>query len=98
VALRARMLADIPIGLFLTHHLRRALVIGPCLLATGVLVVTTGHSFALVVLGRLLMGVGHALGMMGGLTSLLRFSTGVAAASLNAFEFSAMLGFLGGTV
>jgi MFS family permease len=95
----ARMLADIPIGLFLTHHLRRALVIGPCLLGAGVLVVTTGGSFALLVLGRFLMGVGHALGMMGGLTALLRFGAGVKLASaLNAFEFCGMLGFLGGTV
>ena len=95
----ARMLADVPIGLFLTHHLRRALVIGPCLLAAGVVVVTTGGSFSVVVLGRLLMGVGHALGMMGGLTALLRLDAGVKlAAALNAFEFSAMLGLLGGTL
>lgn len=95
----ARMLADVPIGLFLTHHLRRALVIGPCLLAAGVVVVTTGGSFPVVVLGRLLMGVGHALGMMGGLTALLRLDASVRlAAALNAFEFSAMLGLLGGTL
>ncbi len=58
----ARMLADVPIGLFLTHHLRRALG-------------------------------------MASLTALLRFGAGLRlASSLNAFEFSAMLGFLGGTL
>ncbi len=94
----ARMLADVPTGLFLTHHLRRALVLGPCLLATGVVLVTTAGSFPVLVLGRLLMGVGHALGMVGGLTVLLRYNTGLRLASaLNAFEFSSMLGFLGGT-
>ena len=94
----ARMLADVPIGLFLTHHLRRALVVGPCLLAAGVVLVTTAGSFPVLVLGRLLMGVGHALGMVGGLTALLRYNTGLRLASaLNALEFSGMLGFLGGT-
>src|SRR5207247_1233524 len=58
----ARMAADIPIGLFLTHHLRRAVVVGPCVLAVGVLVLTSGGTFPVLVLGRLLMGVGHAPG------------------------------------
>ncbi len=87
----ARMAADIPIGLFLTHHLRRAVVVGPCVLAVGVLVLTSGGTFPVLVLGRLLMGVGHALGMVGGLTGSL-------ASALNAYEFSAMIGILCGTV
>jgi predicted MFS family arabinose efflux permease len=94
----ARMLADLPVGLFLTHRLRPALVLGPCLLAGGVVIVTTGESFPLVVLGRVLMGVGHGLSMMGAITALLQFGTGVKLASaLNAFELSGMLGLLGGT-
>ncbi len=94
----ARMLADVPIGLFLTHHLRRAVVLGPCVLAAGVLVLTTGGPFPVLVLGRLLMGVGHALGMVAGLTAILRFKTGLALASaLNAYEFTAMIGMLCGT-
>ena len=94
----ARMLADIPIGLFLTHHLRRAVVLGPCVMAAGVLVLTTGGPFPVLVLGRLLMGVGHALGMVAGLTAILRFKTGLSLASaLNAYEFSAMIGMLSGT-
>ena len=32
----ARMLADVPVGLFLTHHLRRAVVLAPLGLAAGV--------------------------------------------------------------
>src|SRR5437773_1866343 len=95
----ARMAADIPIGLFLTHHLRRAVVVGPCVLAVGVLVLTSGGTFPVPVLGRLLMGVGHALGMVGGLTAILRYRTGWSLASaLNAYEFSAMIGILCGTV
>jgi len=94
----ARMLADIPIGLFLTHHLRRAVVLGPCVMAAGVLVLTTGGPFPVLILGRLLMGVGHALGMVGGLTAILRYKTGLSLASaLNAYEFSAMIGMLSGT-
>src|SRR2546429_487631 len=95
----AREAADIPIGLFLTHHLRRAVVVGPCVLAVGVLVLTSGGTFPVLVLGRLLMGVGHALGMVGGLTAILRYRTGWSLASaLNAYEFSAMIGILCGTV
>lgn len=94
----ARMLADIPIGLFLTHHLRRAVVLGPCVMAAGVLVLTSGGPFPVLVLGRLLMGVGHALGMVAGLTAILRYKTGLSLASaLNAYEFSAMIGMLSGT-
>jgi DHA1 family solute carrier family 18 vesicular amine transporter 1/2 len=95
----ARMAADIPIGLFLTHHLRRAVVAGPCVLAAGVVVLTVGGPFPLVVLGRFLMGVGHALGMLAGLTAILHYRTGPSLASaLNAYEFSAMIGILCGTV
>src|SRR5207245_2347632 len=82
-----------------TGHLRRAVVVGPCVLAVGVLVLTGGGTFPVLVLGRLLMGVGHALGMVGGLTAILRYRTGWSLASaLNAYEFSAMIGILCGTV
>lgn len=93
----ARMAADIPLGLFLTHNLRRALWIGPVVLAIGGLCVTTGGSFAVLVLGRLLMGLGQALGMVAGLTAILRFQSGKNLASaLAAYELSAMIGMLGG--
>jgi len=95
----ARMTADIPIGLFLTHHLRRAVVIGPGVLAVGAAFLTSGGPFPILVLGRLLMGVGHALGMVAGLTAILHYRTGLRLASaLNAYEFSAMIGILCGTV
>src|SRR5437867_699940 len=95
----ARMTADIPIGLFLTHHLRRAVVIGPGVLAVGAAFLTSGGPFPILVLGRLLMGVGHALGMVAGLTAILHYPTGRSLASaLNAYEFSAMIGILCGTV
>src|SRR5713226_3621758 len=68
-------------------------------LVAGVLVLTGGGTFPVLVLGRLLMGVGHALGMVGGLTAILRYRTGWSLASaLNAYEFSAMIGILCGTV
>jgi MFS family permease len=93
----ARMVAAIPIGLFLTHNLRRALWIGPLVLATGALCVTSGGGLPTLVLGRLLMGLGQALSMVGGLTAILRFQSGAGlAAALAAYELSAMIGMLGG--
>ncbi|OGK99910.1 MAG: hypothetical protein A3I14_14385 [Candidatus Rokubacteria bacterium RIFCSPLOWO2_02_FULL_73_56] len=95
----ARMLADVPVGLFLTHHLRRAFVLAPLLLVAGILCLALGGGLGVLLLGRVLMGVGHALSMVAGLTMILRFQTGLALASaLNAYELSAMLGILGGTV
>src|SRR6266850_7061109 len=95
----ARMVADVPIGLFLTHHLRRALWLGPLVMASGVLLLTSGGGFWILVLGRLLMGVGQALGIMASITAILRFQTATSlASSLNANEFAAMIGMLGGTV
>ena len=93
----ARMVADIPLGLFLTHNLRRALWIGPLVLAIGGLCVVGGGGFAMLVLGRLLMGLGQALSMVAGLTAILRFQSGKNLASaLAAYELSAMIGMLGG--
>ena len=95
----ARMIADVPLGLFLTHHLRRALWLGPLVLAIGSLCLTSGGGFPILVLGRLLMGLGQALSMMAGLTAILRFQSGKSLASaLNAYELSAMIGMLGGVV
>jgi len=91
------MVADIPLGLFLTHNLRRALWIGPLVLAIGGLCVVGGGGFAMLVLGRLLMGLGQALSMVAGLTAILRFQSGKNLASaLAAYELSAMIGMLGG--
>ena len=94
----ARMLADIPVGLFITHHLRRALLAAPFVLALGVLCLGSGGPFGVLLLGRATTGLAHALGIIGGLTAILRYQTGRLASALSAYEFSAMIGLLGGTV
>ncbi len=95
----ARLVLDIPVGLFVTNHLRRAMVLGPCALLLGVLCVGSGGPFPVLVLGRGLIGAGHALGVLSSLTAILRHreerTLGV---SLNAFEMSGMFGVLGGLV
>jgi MFS family permease len=93
----ARMLSNLPVGLFITHHLGRALVLAPGLMLGGALLLATAGGFGTLVLGRALMGVGHTLTMLGGLTAILRHRAGPGlASSLNAVEFSAMLGVLSG--
>lgn len=93
----ARMLSNLPVGLFITHHLGRALVLAPGLMLGGALLLATAGGFGTLVLGRALMGVGHTLTMLGGLTAVLRHRAGPGlASSLNAVEFSAMLGVLSG--
>jgi MFS family permease len=94
----ARMLADVPVGLFITHHLRRALLLSPAMLAVGVLGLASDGPFAVLLLSRIVMGFAHALGVVAGLTAILKYQTpGTLAAALSAFELSAMLGVLGGT-
>jgi MFS family permease len=93
----ARMVANVPTGLFITHHLARALVLAPGLTLIGAVLLATGSGFGALLLGRALMGVGHTLTMLGGLTAILRHRAGPGlASSLNAVEFSAMLGVLTG--
>jgi MFS family permease len=94
----ARMLADIPVGLFITHHLRRALALSPLLLAAGVLLLGSGGPFVVLLAARAVAGVAQALGVIGGLTAILRYQdTGRLASALNAYELSAMLGVLAAT-
>jgi MFS family permease len=93
----ARMLSNLPVGLFITHHLGRALVLAPGLMLGGALLLAAGGSFGTLMLGRALMGIGHTLTMLAGLTAILRYRAGPGlASSLNAVEFSAMLGVLSG--
>jgi predicted MFS family arabinose efflux permease len=93
----ARMLADLPAGLLTTHHVRRALVVGPVFVGAGVACLVLGGSFGWLVLGRVLMGAGHTLGTLSALTTVLRARADRRLASaLSALEFSAMLGILGG--
>jgi MFS family permease len=93
----ARMASDIPGGLLMTYHVRRALVAAPVFIFAGAALVIAGGELAWLALGRVLMGIGHMLGMLGGLTVILRHEErGRLASALNAFEFSAMLAVLGG--
>jgi predicted MFS family arabinose efflux permease len=92
----ARMLIDIPVGLFVARRLRWAVLGAPFVLVAGVLMIGTGGPFAVLLAGRILMGFAHALGMVAWLTLILRQPGGSLGAALNAFELSAMLGMLGG--
>jgi MFS family permease len=95
----ARLVTALPIGLLVTHHLRRAFLVGSVLLVVGVAIVGTGGPFGVLVSGRLVMGVAHGLTMLAGLTMILRYQApGALASSLNVVELSAMLGILAGTV
>ena len=93
----ARMLTDLPAGLLMTHHVRRALIAGPAFVLAGIASLVLGGSFAWLVLGRVLMGTGHTLGTLSALTTILRTRADRRLASaLSAFELSAMLGIFGG--
>ncbi len=93
----ARMVADLPIGLFIVRRLRTALVAGPIVMAAGAVVLATADQFPALVAGRAVMGVGHAINVVASLTALLQFYAGRRlGAALNAFEFSAMIGLLTG--
>ena len=93
----ARMLTDVPGGLFMTHHLARALRLGPGLMLAGAALIGTGGSFGVLLLGRALMGGGHTLATLGALTAILRdHAGGRLASALAAIEFAAMLGVLAG--
>src|SRR5436190_1725547 len=66
----ARMLTDLPAGLLMTHHVRRALIAGPAVVLAGMACLVLGGSFGWLVLGRVLMGAGHTLGTLGALTTI----------------------------
>lgn len=93
----ARMVVDIPVGLFVMRHFRVALRVAPVLVTLGILLIGTGGPFAVLLGGRLLMGVAHAVGMVAWLTTVLRYQTGRSlGTALNAIEFTAMIGMLTG--
>ncbi len=95
----ARVFADIPGGLFITHHLRRALVLGVLSVGAGVICLGLDGPYGLLLTGRALGGVGHALTMLGGMTAIIRYAPSRSRAfSLNAFEMCAMLGVLCGMI
>jgi MFS family permease len=93
----ARMVADLPAGLFIARRLSTALIAGQVGLAAGALVIAGADNFPVLFAGRALMGVGHALTMLGGLTAVLyTYATRRLSVALNAVEFTAMIGLLTG--
>ena len=93
----ARMAAAIPAGWLAGRYLGTTLCAAPVLLLGGILLLAASSSFALLVLGRLVLGFAHTLGTVGGLIALLLDDRGPGASMrLNVFEFSAMIGVLGG--
>lgn len=91
----ARTLLDLPAGRLAARRLDVTLVTTPLFLLLGVLLLGSAGPLEVLVIGRFFIGVGHALGMVGGLTALLERGEG-AAFRLNTFEFSGMLGIFGG--
>jgi len=93
----ARMIADVPTGALAGRRLGTMLAVSPAVLLGGVALLGSAGSFPVLVLGRILTGLGHTLGMIGGLTAILQADRGSAGSMrLNLFEFSGMLGVLGG--
>jgi MFS family permease len=93
----ARVVSDLPAGLWISRRLRQAILIGPVLVATGVVCVAAGGSLPMIVVGRALIGAGHSLTTLAGLTAILRHHAEHRLAfSLAAYDMSAMVGVLGG--
>lgn len=93
----ARMLADVPTGAWASRRLGTTLAVSPVVLLLGQLLLGSAAPFPVLVLGRLLTGLAHTLGTVGGLTAVLQDDGGPSASvRLNVFEFAGMLGILGG--
>lgn len=93
----ARMAAAMPTGLLVARRLAATLMAAPAVLIAGLLLVVSAGPFPMLLAGRFLLGVAHTLTMVGGLTAILLEDPGPGASlRLNTFEFSGMLGILGG--
>ena len=93
----ARMAADLPAGALATRRLATSLTLAPIALLAGMLLLSTGGPFPVLVLGRLLTGLAHTLVIVGSLTAVLQDRQGLRASMrLNTLEFAGMLGVLGG--
>ena len=93
----ARMLADVPTGMLATRRLGTTLTAAPVLLVAGVFLLASAGPFPVLVLGRVLIGFGHTLSMVGGLTAILLDPRGASGSvRLNTYEFAGMAGVLGG--
>lgn len=95
----ARMLADVPTGMLATRRLGTTLGVAPLFLVAGVLLLASAGPFAVLLFGRVLIGFGHTLGTVGGLTAILLDARGPGGSmKLNTYEFAGMAGVLGGLV
>jgi MFS family permease len=93
----ARMAAAMPTGALVARRLAATLMAAPALLIVGLLLLVSAGPFPVLLAGRFLLGVAHTLTMVGGLTAILLQDHGPGASlRLNTFEFSGMLGILGG--
>jgi MFS family permease len=93
----ARMAAAMPTGALVARRLAGTLMAAPALLIVGLLLLVSAGPFPVLLAGRFLLGVAHTLTMVGGLTAILLEDHGAGASlRLNTFEFSGMLGILGG--
>jgi MFS family permease len=93
----ARMAAAIPSGWLAGRYLGTTLCASPVLMLVGTVLLAASSSFSVLVLARLILGFAYTLGTVSGLIALLRDDRGPGASvRLNIFEFSAMIGVLGG--
>ena len=93
----ARMAAAIPAGWLAGRYLGTTLCVAPALMLAGTVLLAASPSFWVLVLGRLVLGFAYTLGTVSGLIALLLGDRGAGASvRLNIFEFSAMIGVLGG--
>ena len=93
----ARMATAIPAGWLAGRYLGTTLCASPVLMLAGTVLLAASSSFSVLVLGRLILGFAYTLGTVSGLIALLLDDRGPGASvRLNIFEFSAMIGVLGG--
>src|SRR5499427_3189044 len=93
----ARMVAAVPAGWLAGRYLGTIFCASPALMLAGTVLLAASSSFSVLVLGRLVLGFAYTLGTVAGLIALLLDDRGPGASvRLNVFEFSAMIGVLGG--
>jgi MFS family permease len=93
----ARMVAAMPTGLLVARRLAGTLMTAPVVIIMGTVLLVSAGPFPMLLAGRFLLGVAQTLTMIGGLMAMLLDDHGPnASVRLNLFEFSGMLGVLGG--
>jgi len=93
----ARMVAAMPTGLLVARRLAGTLMAAPVVIIVGTVLLVASGPFPMLLAGRFLLGVAQTLTMIGGLMAMLLDDHGPnASVRLNFFEFSGMLGVLGG--